>query len=114
MRRRSLVGGMREIGWPSIRISPLLGSISRLIIFSVVVFPQPLGPTRTQISPGGTSSDRSLTAPTWLPDRERSAKCLLTRRSSTVAPPVRELKGDVIRVAESVPFGAPADPLERR
>ena len=40
-----------------------VGSISRLTILSEVVLPQPDGPTRTQILPAGTVSDRSLTAP---------------------------------------------------
>src|SRR6266516_4056323 len=34
----------------------------RLIIFSVVVFPHPDGPTSTEISPSGTSRDRLVTA----------------------------------------------------
>ena len=37
--------------------------MSRLTILSDVVLPQPDGPTRTQILPAGTCSDRSLTAP---------------------------------------------------
>ena len=37
--------------------------MSRLTILSDVVLPQPDGPTRTQILPAGTASDRSLTAP---------------------------------------------------
>ncbi len=36
--------------------------MSRLIIRSVVVLPQPDGPTRTQISPSGTARLSSLTA----------------------------------------------------
>ena len=36
---------------------PAVGSISRLIIRSVVVLPQPDGPTSTHTSPSGTSSD---------------------------------------------------------
>ena len=35
------------MSWPSSRIRPAVGSISRLIIRSEVVLPQPLGPTRT-------------------------------------------------------------------
>src|ERR1700694_1505033 len=58
---------------------PLLGSTSRLTIFRLVVLPHPLGPTRTQMSPAGTRSDRSTTAP-WL-----GPYCLLTWRNSTVA-----------------------------
>jgi hypothetical protein len=45
------------------RIRPLVGSMSRLTIFSDVVLPQPEGPTKTQILPAGTVRDRSLTAP---------------------------------------------------
>jgi len=35
------------------RMLPSLGSMSRLIIFRVVVLPQPDGPTNTTISPAG-------------------------------------------------------------
>src|SRR5512132_3817521 len=48
---------------------PLVGSMSRLTIFKVVVFPQPDGPTRTEISPSGTSRVRSVTA--WVPSGKR-------------------------------------------
>src|SRR2546430_964268 len=41
---------------------PPVGSMSRFTIFKVVVFPQPEGPTRTLISPSGTSRLRSVTA----------------------------------------------------
>src|SRR4029453_7118266 len=41
---------------------PPVGSMSRFTIFKVVVFPQPDGPTRTEISPSGTSRVRSVTA----------------------------------------------------
>jgi hypothetical protein len=54
---------MRLTSSSSISTWPLVGSTSRLTILSEVVLPQPLGPTSTQISPGGTTSDRSLTAP---------------------------------------------------
>src|SRR5206468_7698700 len=37
------------------KILPDVGSISRLIILSVVVLPQPDGPSSTQISPSATS-----------------------------------------------------------
>ena len=45
------------------RMRPVVGSISRLTIFRLVVLPQPDGPTSTQILPAGTVSERSLTAP---------------------------------------------------
>jgi len=41
---------------------PSVGSISRLIIFSVVVLPQPDGPTNMTIFPAGISSVRPSTA----------------------------------------------------
>src|SRR3954468_7157021 len=41
---------------------PLVGSMSRFTIFNVVVFPQPDGPTSTEISPSGTSRLSSVTA----------------------------------------------------
>ena len=47
---------------PSIRIRPLSGAISRLIIRSVVVLPQPDGPMSTHVWPPGMSRVRSLTA----------------------------------------------------
>src|SRR6266540_3856940 len=48
---------------------PLVGSMSRFTIFKVVVFPQPDGPTRTEISPSGTSRVRTVTA--WVPSGKR-------------------------------------------
>ena len=41
--------------WPPMRISPDVGSTRRLIIFIVVVLPQPDGPTKTTSSPAGMS-----------------------------------------------------------
>ncbi len=41
---------------------PELGSISRLIIFSVVVFPQPEGPQNITIDPAGISMFSPSTA----------------------------------------------------
>src|SRR5579862_3861659 len=64
---------------------PLVGSTRRLIMRSVVVLPQPLGPTSTQISPAGMASERSFTAPAPWPGPKR----LLTLRSSTGAPSAR-------------------------
>ena len=49
---------------PARKMRPPDGSMSRLIIFSVVVFPQPEGPTSTVTSPSGTSMSRASTA-TW-------------------------------------------------
>ncbi len=44
------------------KTSPLLSSTVRLTRRIAVVLPQPEGPTRTQISPAGTVSERSSTA----------------------------------------------------
>ena len=52
---------------PSSRMSPDVISIIRLTIRIAVVLPQPDGPTSTQISPAGTSSDSPSTAGSALP-----------------------------------------------
>src|SRR5213079_3200318 len=73
-------------------------SIRRLTIFRVVVLPQPLGPTSTQISPGRTLNERSSTAapPSW------AEKRFVTCRSSTAAPgPVWALPGVAISTPAS-------------
>ncbi len=44
------------------KIRPLVGSISRLITFIVVVFPQPEGPTNMTISPAPISKVTLSTA----------------------------------------------------
>ncbi len=62
MRRRSSSGSARVTSSPPSRIRPAVGSISRLISRSVVVFPQPDGPSSTTISPSRTPSVRSSTA----------------------------------------------------
>src|SRR5690606_25585712 len=52
---------------PSMTILPLLGSIRRLIIFSVVVLPQPEGPTNITMEPAGISRVRPPTADFFCP-----------------------------------------------
>ena len=47
---------------PFTSMRPDVGSMSRLIIFIVVVLPQPEGPTRTTVSPSSMSNDRPETA----------------------------------------------------
>ena len=64
--------------------------MSRLTILSDVVLPQPDGPTRMQILPAGTVSDRSLTAPGWSlawppPSWSRRSYDLVTWSNSTTA-----------------------------
>lgn len=62
MPRRSVLTGCFWMSAPSIRMVPSLGSIIRLIIRRVVVFPQPDGPTRTVMERSGISSDSRSTA----------------------------------------------------
>src|SRR5258706_1590475 len=65
---------------------PLVGSMSRLTIFMVVVLPQPDGPTSTQISPSGTSRVRSSTATLPLPKRfVRCSSRITSEREVSVA-----------------------------
>src|SRR5690606_15328374 len=64
---------------PSMRMRPLDGSISRLIIRIVVVLPHPEGPSRTTISPASTSRDRSATAGASTP-----GYCLVTPSSRII------------------------------
>src|SRR4051794_25676762 len=61
-------------------MSPSLISIMRLTIRMAVVLPQPDGPTSTQISPAGTSSERSSTAGFGAP-----GYCFVTDRNSMLA-----------------------------
>ena len=68
---------------PPTAMLPVSGSISRLIIFMVVVLPQPDGPTSTTTSPAGMRRLTSSTAaPRWPGYR------LLTPVSSIAAPRV--------------------------
>lgn len=65
--RRSFTGSMSVTSSSLILIRPDVGSISRLIIFSVVDFPQPDGPTKITVSPGLISSETLSTAGLALP-----------------------------------------------
>src|SRR5690606_1234641 len=60
--RRSSKAGTSVARRPSTQIVPDVGSMIRLIILSVVVFPHPDGPTSVTNSPLSTSSDRPPTA----------------------------------------------------
>ena len=62
MPRRSSCTGTERTSTPPTSMRPPVGSSSRLIIRSVVVLPQPDGPTRATSSPSGTSRERSPTA----------------------------------------------------
>src|SRR5216683_4905410 len=54
MRRRNAGGSAWPTGSPSIRTSPLSGSISRLMLLSSVVLPDPEAPTNATNAPGLT------------------------------------------------------------
>src|SRR5688572_20906294 len=62
MERRSVTSSMPEVSRPSMEMVPEVGGIRRLIIFMVVVLPQPDGPSRTQTAPEGTSMSTASTA----------------------------------------------------
>src|ERR1700759_221971 len=75
MPRRSSTGSTPSVSRPSIKILPELGRTSRLIIRSVVVLPQPDGPSSTQVSPALTSSVTPSTAVTVPRGSLRSLLC---------------------------------------
>ena len=72
-----------DVASPSRKIRPLVGSISRLIIFRVVDLPQPEGPTRHDELAGGAPRGRARGPP---PCR-RGTACRLPRAGSSVVPP---------------------------
>ncbi len=67
MVRRSFTGSMSVTSSPPMRIRPPVGSINRLIIFRVVDFPHPEGPTKTTVSPAPISMLTLSTAGRSLP-----------------------------------------------
>ena len=69
---------------PSMRMSPLVSSISRLTSFSAVVLPPPDGPTSTQISPAGTVERQVVDGRRR---RRRSASSPRRRRARRGSPP---------------------------
>src|SRR5689334_2787841 len=85
MPRRSSFTSRVATSTPSSRIRPDVGSMSRLTILSDVVFPQPDGPTRTQIFPAGISRLRSLTAPGVPAFAARWSYVFVTWSKATVA-----------------------------
>src|SRR2546423_1986300 len=84
MRRRSSTASTRSTSSPSTRIRPDDGSMSRLIMRRIVVLPHPDGPTSTQTSPSGTSSDRSATATRPVGYCFRTDSRRITRRDRTL------------------------------
>src|SRR5262245_17463018 len=82
MDRRSASGRCLCTSCPRTSTWPEVGSSSRLIRRSVVVLPQPLGPSKATIFPGATSRLTLSTAAMW------PANTLLTSRNSTAAPDI--------------------------
>ena len=80
---------------PSITIRPWLGSIRRLIIFSVVVLPQPDGPTNITVEPAGISRVRWSTA-----GLAREPYCLVTPSSRIGTPVTSERASGAVFWAE--------------
>src|SRR5215203_6300538 len=62
MDRLSVTSSTCAVSRPSMKILPEVGGISRLIIFMVVVLPQPEGPSKTHTAPVGTSMSTRSTA----------------------------------------------------
>src|SRR5882757_8900982 len=82
MWRRSSSASRRVTSSSPMRMRPLLGSIRRLIIFIVVVLPQPEGPTSITISPAGISRVMLSTA-----GADRASYRFVTPSSRMRAPP---------------------------
>jgi hypothetical protein len=95
MLRRSFTGSCSLMLVPSTMISPEDGSTSRLIIFIVVVFPHPEGPTKTTVSPASMSIDRSSTAaPDEVVNRlDTSRNEIITSPTTSPSPASRALGG---------------------
>src|SRR4051812_38958934 len=84
MWRRSSSGSRLVTSSSPMKIRPLVGSISLLIIFMVVVLPHPDGPTSMTISPAGISMVRLSTAGSEDPASYR----FVTPSSRILTPPV--------------------------
>src|SRR5919108_1212074 len=80
MPRLSSTGSCSATLRPSTTMVPPEGSMSRLIIFMVVVLPQPEGPTKTTVSPRPMSMERSLTAASPEPSKrlDTSSRAIIT------------------------------------
>ena len=74
-----LLGGRRVMSRPPIRTSPVSGASNPATIRSMVVLPQPDGPSTASISPGGM--DRLSGWSAWMAPKRR-----LTPRNSSAAP----------------------------
>src|SRR4029450_4201095 len=109
-----LAGLMARRSRPSSRIAPPLGSTKPAIICSVVVLPQPDGPSRETNSPFSTAKVRPSTA-VWVPkrllspSRDRKAKCLALHLTVPALGPVLALGVDDVPIGRDDQLGALAD-----
>src|SRR5262245_28679315 len=98
MERRSVTSSTSDVSRPSMKILPDDGAINRLIIFMVVVLPQPDGPSSTHTAPAGTSMSTlstAVTVPKVFVTRSsrimwRRFRSHLTRRVGKALSPARE------------------------
>ena len=90
---------------PSTWIVPDVGSIRRLIILSVVVLPQPEGPTRATTSPAATSSDSPSTAGVAAPGYRLVRSRIDTAIPPSAAPIGATLPRSALQAAYSPPHG---------
>src|SRR5487761_352797 len=60
MPRRRRIGSHSSVERPSTRTSPALGSRRRLTSFKAVVFPEPLRPSKTRVSPRRTARENDF------------------------------------------------------
>src|ERR1700727_706742 len=110
--RRKITGSMVNTFWSSIRMRPPVGSMSRLIMRSVVVLPQPEGPISMHSSPSGMVRLRALTATSRDPYRFDTASRVIMgphpidRQPSTRLPPVPALSGAWQLTSANVGFRA--------
>src|SRR6059036_3286874 len=112
MRRRSRVGSRAAVRSPATSTSPAVGSSSRLMSFRVVVFPDPLRPSKTRVSPTPTVKDTFCTS-----FRPFAGSAYPSPRTSRVAvtPGPRGPSGSGRRRSGRAPCleaGAGEDPLE--
>ncbi len=96
-----LWAGRSVMSWFATRICPASGSSKPAIIRSVVVLPEPLGPSRVRSAPPSTRKDRSLT--TRVPPKA-------FERPRTSSEPPRMVRPPSPAISVSTGAAAPADP----
>src|SRR5690606_4922803 len=106
MCRRSSSASRSVTSSSPMKMRPLVGSISRLIIFMVVVLPQPDGPTSITISPAGISIVMLSTA-----GGDFGSYRLVTPSSRIRAPPP-DCRSDVGSDTDSPRCGQSGDEVE--